>query len=334
MSDSYSSIAQLLLNESDIVLITHTNPDADAYGSMCGLGLALRNLGKNVTMVNEQGAHERFHFMPGVLDVKSAPAPLKPHQILVSCDCAAAQRVGDSLKDWLTAASRIVNIDHHFSNTRYGTAGNLVVEDASSTCEMIYDLICEMDSRSGKVSALNADIANNLLTGIMGDTGLFRYENTTAKTFATAHNLYLVGARSNRIAQELFAKTSLNAVRMQAAALSRMELDCNGRFLRITVSNELLEEFGADIEDTDVLVERGRDINGVDVCALVKQDNDIWRVSLRSKTQVIDVSSVASKFGGGGHRCAAAFRWRKSLEELLKELHHEIKVLLGESRAN
>lgn len=329
MTDSLSEIAQRIFSAADIVLVTHTNPDADAYGSMCGLGLALRTLGKKVSMVNEQGSLERFQFMPGVSEIISNPVPVRADQLLIACDCATAQRVGDSLKGWIESAASVVNIDHHYSNTKFGTVGNLVFEDASSTAEMVYDLIVELDRLAGGKSGLTTDVANNLLTGIMGDTGLFRYENTSAKTFLVAHNLFNKGARSNLIAQELFSKTSLAAVRLQSAALSRMELAYDGRFLRILVPKAMIEEFGAQIEDTDVLVERGRDIMGVEVSALVKEDGDVWRCSLRSKSRAVDVSTVAVKFGGGGHKAAAAFRWRKGLDELLTALNEAVGELLG-----
>jgi phosphoesterase RecJ-like protein len=220
----------------------------------------------------------------------------------------------------------VINIDHHTSNDKFGHL-NLVVERASSTSELIFDLLAALEERTGRGDIITQNAAVCLLGGIIGDTGSFRYPSTTAKTFLTAHTLLLRGARPDVLTQELFAKQSMSAVKLQAEALTGLTLHSNG-FAEVVVSQEMLTRLGADILDSESLAERARDIEGVRVSALYKQDVDLWRVSLRTREPAVDLSVVAQSFGGGGHKAAAAFRWRKDLETLQLELRAAIGSIL------
>jgi phosphoesterase RecJ-like protein len=216
----------------------------------------------------------------------------------------------------------------------FGTL-NLVVESASSTSEIVYDLLCAVQTRWGAVQtrqgydqAISKEVAVALMAGIIGDTGSFRYPSTSPKTFLVAHDLYLRGAKPSGIVQELFGSVTLPALRLQSEALSRIQLYCDGRFAEVLVTEEMISRVGAELLDADSLAERGRDVQGVCVSALFKQDGDIWRVSLRSRSPQWDVSVVARSFGGGGHKAAAAFRWRRDLESLQTELRGKIQDVL------
>jgi phosphoesterase RecJ-like protein len=235
--------------------------------------------------------------------------------------------VGDTYLPWLKAAPLVVNIDHHNANTEFGHF-NIVVETASSTSEIIFDLLCMLEKDLGREDIIHADSAMALLAGIIGDTGSFRYATTSAKTFLAAHTLVLRGARPDTIAQKLFASVSLAAVRLQADAMSSMQMHFNGKFAEVLVSQEMLARHGAELLDSDSLVERARDIEGVLVAALFKQDLDLWRVSLRSRSGTVDVAAIARSFGGGGHKPAAAFRWRRDLPTLQSELRARIQEAL------
>jgi nanoRNase/pAp phosphatase (c-di-AMP/oligoRNAs hydrolase) len=248
--------------------------------------------------------------------------------LLVVVDCGAADRVGDSLVAELRAAPKIINIDHHASNTMFGHI-NLVVEGASSTSELVFGLLKSCESIFNRADLISSDAAACLLGGIIGDTGSFRYPSTTATTFRVAAELVERGAKPDVLTQELFATQTLVALRLQSEALSNVSVHSNG-FAEVVVTQEMLKKHGADILDADSLAERARDIEGVKVSALYKQDVDLWRISLRSRRGVVDVSAVAQSFGGGGHKAAAAFRWRKDLDSLQEKLREAIaKALLS-----
>jgi phosphoesterase RecJ-like protein len=248
------------------------------------------------------------------------------------CDCGAIERVGDSVISFVRSAQRVINIDHHTCNSRFGHL-NLVVEGASSTSELVFDLLMELEKRNARADLIRLEAASCLMAGIIGDTGSFRYSSTSPSTFLAASQLMLRGARPDQLTQQLFASQSLAAVRLQAEALVGLNLLCNGELVEVTVTQEMIGRLGASILDADSLAERGRDIEGVKVAVLFKEDVDMWRVSLRARQGSVDVSEIARQFGGGGHKPAAAFRWRRGLPELKGALRAAVEAALATPHA-
>jgi phosphoesterase RecJ-like protein len=334
--ESISELFSVITPFKRALILAHANPDSDAYGSSCGLGLGLRNLGFQVEIYNESGIVSRLSKIPGVNEVKStlpAPSTIGSDTVVIVCDCGAAERVGESYVNWLREVPTVVNIDHHHANTLFGRY-NFVPENASSTSEIVYSLLIHGENvgASNQLStqrAIDVNTATALFAGIVGDTGSFRYPSTTEKTFEAAAELYRRGARPSEIAKDLFASISLPAIRLQSEALSKIELSYEGKFAEVVVTAEMVSRLGAELLDADSLAERARDVQGVTVAALFKEDTDMWRVSLRSNSPLVDVSAVARSFGGGGHKPAAAFRWRKDFETLQQELRSRMGELLA-----
>lgn len=319
--NSLAEIAAVLRSLKRVVVLSHYNPDPDAYGSSGGLALALRNMGKEVVCVNESGILPRLLWIPGVSTVQNS-LPSGDWEAAVACDCGDGARVGDTLKQAIRSFPILVNLDHHASNDFFGHY-NYVQPHASSTAEIIFDLVLEMKA------PWSAEIATCLYAGLSGDTGSFKYSSTTAKTFAMAQKLVEHGASPSGIAGELYARNSLASVKLHAEALSGMKLLQDQRVAQVTVTKEMFARHGAQKEDADPLVEIARDIEGVVVAVLFKQDSDLWRVSLRAKDARVDVSKIAGLFGGGGHKAAAGFRWKREFADLEKQLISEISKSLG-----
>lgn len=326
-------VLDLLQASKRAIVVSHVNPDADAYGSACGLAQGLLAFGLSVQVFNESGFVPRYAVIPGAARVsKDLPATFSPDDLVIVCDCGAIERVGDLFLPIIKSAKRLVNIDHHTANSLFGH-GNYVVDGASSTSELVFNLLRSLEVRTGRSDIITSDCAKCLLAGIIGDTGSFRYPSTSATTFRVAGELVDRGARPDILTQELFANLSLAAVRLQSAAMSGVALHEKGAFAEVVVTQEMLKLVGADLLDADSLAERARDIEGVKVSALYKQDVDMWRVSLRSRQGAVDVAAVAQHFGGGGHKPAAAFRWRKDLETLQRELRAKICEALAATHA-
>ena len=324
-----NEVLDAVLATKRVVILSHTNPDADAYGSSCGLAAGLRQLGITALVYNESGFVPRYAVIPGAQEVVSGvPEPLSDGELLLVCDCGALERVGDSLVPFVRSAKTVVNIDHHNSNTNFGSL-NFVVDGASSTSELVFDLLKAAEVRHMRNDVVSQAAASCLLAGIIGDTGSFRYPSTTPKIFRVAADLMERGARPDLLTQELFANHSLPAIKLQAEALSHISIRDGGAFAEVVVTQEMLKRLGADLLDADSLAERARDIEGVRVAALFKQDVDMWRVSLRSRLGAVDVAAIAQSFGGGGHKPAAAFRWRKDFESLREELRAKVSVALS-----
>lgn len=312
--------AQAIAALKRIVLVSHYNPDADAYGSMCGLGLALKKSGREVFFVNESGRLPHFAFIPGVEAVENK-FPDAQYDGVIVCDCGEVSRIGETLIPAVKAAKTVVNIDHHSSNDGFGTV-NLVDCEASSTAELVHGVLKEMGIE------IDAAVAKCLFAGLSADTGSFQFSCTTAGTFAVAEELIRCGASAPEIARELYSTVSLSALRIHAQALLNVELWCGGKAALVLVTDEMYRACGANSTDAEGLAEKARNIQGVLVAVSVRRDSDIWRVSMRSLDSSYDVSSVAEKFGGGGHKPAAAFRWRKALDELLAKLKEEVTQLI------
>jgi len=328
-TSAVEEILNAALSAPRAVVLSHTNPDADAYGASCGLAMGLSRMGLAVTVYNESGFIPRYSVIPGAQDVvKGVPTLTSESDLVFVVDCGALERVGDSVTSFVQSAPLVINIDHHNSNTSFGKF-NFVVDGASSTSELIYDLLKAAELRLKRADVIDRAAASCLMAGIIGDTGSFRYPSTTAKTFRVAAELMERGAKPDILTQELFANHSLPAVKLQAEALTHIAIHNNGAFAEVTVTQEMLKRVGADLLDADSLAERARDIEGVRVSALFKQDVDMWRVSLRSRLGAVDVAAIAQSFGGGGHKPAAAFRWRKDFESLREELRAKVSVALS-----
>lgn len=310
--NSIAEVVQVLKAANSVAVFSHYNPDPDAYGSSCGLGLALESLGKKVAIVNESGCSARYDFVPGAKRIIKT-LPDWPLDVIVTCDCGDLKRVGDSLVESIKSAACVINIDHHHGNDNFGKY-NLVDEHASSTSEMIFRLIDAMGV------SISADVARALFAGIAADSGCFRYSSTSAETFAVAKRLVEAGARPDEVGRELYGRNSLSSVRLHAEALSQLRLHCDNRLSELVITEEVVKRCQAVGEDSDGLVDKARDIEGVQVAVLIRWDCGIWRISMRSKRESLDVSEVAREFGGGGHKSAAAFRWRNGLDELREKL--------------
>jgi phosphoesterase RecJ-like protein len=321
------TIAEHLLSSKTLLVASHHNPDADAYGSILGLALGLIACGKTVTVYNVDGIRNDYYaFFPGI-NLVTDTLVLDGIDAVVACDCGDAQRLGDVVSQEIIKHPNVINIDHHASNTQFG-ALNYVVEDASSTSELILDILEELSKLVGR-TLIHRDIATALYAGISADTGSFRYAATKAATFHAAARLVGYGADPASIADALYAQTTPSAIQLQVLALSGMRFLAGGAISVVVVDSAMLESSCATIHDTEDLAEKARSIQGVKISVLIRQDGEIWKVSLRSKSAVYDVSTVARSFGGGGHRCASGLRWRQDRPTLEATLFPQLVSLVS-----
>ncbi|NDC39230.1 MAG: bifunctional oligoribonuclease/PAP phosphatase NrnA [Proteobacteria bacterium] len=318
--NSLQELALEIRSHSAVVVVSHYSPDPDAYGSSCGLTLALQAAGKKVVCVNEDGAAERLDFIPGVRGVQ-ADFPPDFAQLLIAVDCGDARRVGDRLSPGMRKFPRIINIDHHASNDFFGHL-NFVDPHASSTSELILRLLEEMEV------PISAEVATCLFAGLSADTGSFKHSSTSAEAFAVAGRLVSCGAVPWAIAQQLYSNNKLSTLKLQAEAIAAMTLCGNGEVAEVVVTTEMARRLGADPEETDELKQVAQSVKGVKASVVIREAADLWRVSLRSREPRYDIASVAEKFGGGGHKCAAAFRWRRSLDELRAKLRPMLEAVV------
>ena len=295
---SLARAAAFIEQHERFLVINHVNPDGDATGSLLATGWLLRQLGKQTVLVNEGSTPKKFHFLPGAEQIVDASAAEKPEfDAVITCDCADFARIGD-VKEWLPVGMPLLNIDHHPTNDLFGT-DNLVRVDAAATAEVLYDLVTYMKQPIGQ------EMAVCLYTGLLTDTGGFRYSNTTPHVMETASALLASGVEPAPIAERMLETITKAHIRLLQRALQTLVLRDRDQAAYLTVTMADMDACGANNDDTEGLVNYARNIEGVEVGVLYKEvAPDKVKVSLRSGS-FVDVAAIAQSIGGGGHVRAA-----------------------------
>ena len=307
------------------LLTTHEGPDGDALGSLLAMHEVLRQLGKDSVMflaAKEFPLPVEYRFLP-LEEVFHEPPADVVDRTLVFLDCGNIDRM--PVEFLQRDGARLVNIDHHHDNTRFGTV-NLVDTVASCTAE----IVLEITKRLG--AELTPEIAQALYVGLITDTGKFMYENTRAASHRVAAELIDAGVDVNDIYRRLYERVPLEKWRLTARALEKIELYDEGRFAVTYISADDYEASGAGEVLTEGIIDFLRALEGVEVAAMIRDKTDGGRsarkVSLRSTD--VDVSAIARAHGGGGHRRAAGFGSDLPYPELVEFLRTEVVAQRGD----
>jgi len=316
-------IINKILAAQHLLLASHSDPDGDAVSSVLALGLALNKLDKKVTLYNASPIPAVYRFLPSVEKITDRIKKAKTYDVALVLDCGDLHRVG-SAESALRRIPVIINIDHHISNTEFGDI-QLVDAKACATAEIVYRLIEALGA------PIDTAIATSIYTGILTDTGSFRFSNTNQAAFAISQEMIRLGVEPYRVAQHVFGTYSLERIKLLNLALDSLEISANGKLSVMTVTNAMFDFTKTQPEDVDGMINYARRIQDVKVAALIqeqkngkKSSNGLRRfnVSLRSDGSV-DVAAMAGAFGGGGHASAAGFK----IETTLAKLKTDIKNL-------
>jgi phosphoesterase RecJ-like protein len=285
------------------LLTTHEGPDGDALGSLLAMHHLLVQLGKDSVMflaAKEFPLPIEYRFLP-LEEVFHEPPADMTDRAVVFLDCGNIERMPiDFLRD---DGTRVINIDHHHDNTRFGDA-NLVDTDASSTAEIVYELARHMGVE------ITPEMASALYVGLVTDTGRFMYENTDANTHRIAAALIDAGVDVNDTYRRLYENVPLEKLRLVARALEAIERPCEGLVVT-SITEADYKATGSGEEMTEGIIDFLRSLEGAKVAAVVRELGSRGRaahkVSLRSSGDGVDVSAIARIHGGGGHVRAAGF---------------------------
>jgi phosphoesterase RecJ-like protein len=314
-------IADAIRSHDRFVVTTHENPDGDALGSLVAMTLALRELGKDAVMYlfGEVPLPREYRFMALGDLVRTLPDDV-PERVLVAVDAANESRLGPGNRQLLDDAPLVIDIDHHHDNSRFGDL-NLIVADASSTGEILRDLLAELGVD------LTPPIAEALYIAIVTDTGRFQYANTTAKALRLAAELVEAGADVHRVFQGVYENVSFAKLKLLARALENAQLLEGGRLVVSHLEKDDFEAAAADEPFSEGIIDSLRAVEGSEMAALIRepptQNGPLRRVSLRTTEQGLDVSAIARKSGGGGHKQAAGFPSEASVEEITEFIRRE-----------
>jgi phosphoesterase RecJ-like protein len=308
-----AAAAEALRPHERFLVTTHEAPDGDALGSMLATKLALERLGKNAAMflTGTVPLPREYHFMPLGELRRGSPPPDAGDRVLVAVDCAKQERLGPDAV-LVEAAPLTVNIDHHHDNTLFGDV-NLVVAGASSTGEILRDVLAELDV------ALTPEIAEALYIALVTDTGRFQYTNTTPKALRLAAELVEAGADLHRIFRDVYESVEFAKLKLLARALDHAQVYDGGRLVVSYLVKQDFAEVGAAEPYAEGIIDYLRAVEGADMSVLIREPpslDGIRKTSLRSSAEGLDVSAIARKAGGGGHRQAAGFSSELSIADI------------------
>lgn len=305
------------------LVVAHENPDGDALGSLLALTLGLRALGKDAEMFLSQPgpipAEYRFLDLDGIGN--EPPADLS-ERVLLAVDCANTKRIAedDTVVD---GAARVVDIDHHHDNSRFGDV-NLIVDDASSTAEIVRDILRKLDVE------LTPQIAQALYVGLVTDTGRFQYTNTTPKSLRLAAELVEAGADVHGVFRHVYESVQFAKLKLLARALERAQLFEGGRLVVSYLLKDDFGDVGAEEPYSEGIIDHLRSVEGSEMVALIREpprnEGPARRVSLRSSHDEVDVSAIARELGGGGHRQAAGFSSERPIGDLIDFLRRQFVI--------
>lgn len=301
-----------------ILVLSHTQPDGDAVGSTLALGIALRKMGKSVTIYNEAAIPAIFRFLPSVDLFVNEINAFDSYDTVIVLDCGDICRVGE-LSDQVEKIPVVINIDHHATNTQFGTH-QIVDNKACATAEIVYNVINELGVEFDEA------MAYGIYAGILTDTGSFLFQNTNAAAFEISAEMAKYGVDPYVVAQYVYAAYSLGRLKLLNMVLNTIEISKNGKLSTMFLSQGMLGETGTQLEDVYGLVNYAKHIEDVQVAALIRETcitshgTGSYHVSLRSSGDV-DVAEIARANGGGGHHSAAGYQ---AEEVALSELKRQI----------
>ena len=326
MRKQFKKAVQALCAAERIVLAGHVNPDGDTLGCVLALTHALKALGKDVTPLSTDGVPDIYRWLPGAEWVQTGTGR-RDFDLAIVCDAGAFERVGRSIIPVLESAPVLLDIDHHVADGPFGQI-RILDAGAAATAELVWQLIRVLSVAVGRELA-NKEIADCLMTGLITDTGSFRYMNVTPLTFTLAARLQRLGALPAPISELVFENRSFASIKLLGRALDSVQVSPDGRVAWGHVTAADLAALHASDADTEGIVNHIRAINGVQVGILFREIPGMKvRISLRAR-EGADVNKVANAFGGGGHRLAAGCSLEPPLAEVEKAVIAETLRQLG-----
>jgi len=311
MDDKLAGIAEYLRKASSIVILPHTNADGDALGAAVALALALRKMGKTADVLTEEEVPGTLDFLPGLEFVNNSSA--EKYDVALNIDNGDITRLGARGHYYDNANVRL-SIDHHSTNKVEADISYVDIKSAA-TGEIVYDLITqylEVD--------IDKDIALCLYTAIVTDTGCFRYTNTTWRTLQIGSELLRYGIDFSVVIKKAFETISYEKLELIKKTITSLRLYEDGKIAVTYLTNRDIMELPANMDDFEGLVNFGRNLEGVEVSIFLREERPgHFKGSLRSNSYA-DVSAIAEKFNGGGHKRAAGLNIDGELENVIKSV--------------
>jgi phosphoesterase RecJ-like protein len=304
LEDVVDEVRALLERSREVVCLAHKDADADSLGSALAFAGGLRALGKTAHPVVPEPTPYLLAYLPGFESIERDPPNI---DCVFTFDCATPQRFGEYQR-LLDCGIPVVNVDHHQSNTAYGTI-NLVEPDASASGQVTYRLLQALQV------PITADVATNLYAALLTDTGGFRHENTNERALRLAADLVALGADPAWVALKSYKSQPVTALRLEGLAVAALRSELGGRLIWSEVTKTMLQETGADMQQSEGVIDLLQSIDSMQAAVLFKEMGPaLTKLSVRTRDH-LDATDICAPFGGGGHRRAAGAELRVGLAE-------------------
>ena len=319
--DDVPAIVAALADARRVLVTMHRFPDGDALGSALGLAQALREWGKQPTVYSADPVPTVFRFLPGAERVVDRVGAAERFDVSVSCDAGDAHRLGPDFPG-PERRGLLVNLDHHPTTPRFGDL-NLLDPGAASVGVLVHRLLVAAGRPPSRDTALA------LFVSLVTDTGSFRYANAGPEAHRLAASLLETGIDPWDVTSRIYESQPPERLALLSRVLGTLAVECGGRLASIAVTRAMREEAGTDEEIEGGFVAYPRSIAGVEVAICFREaEGDLVRVSLRSRGGA-DVSAIAARFGGGGHRQAAGCALAGRLPEIRERVLAAARDLLS-----
>jgi len=304
LEDVAEEIRHAVSADKTIGCLAHKDADADSLGSALGFALSLRALGKTVHVMVPAPVPKLLSYLPGYNTIETKPVKT---DVLFTFDCATLGRFGE-LRGFVEQAPFSVNVDHHVSNEGFGKV-NLVDAGASATGQVVYRLLLTLGA------PISADVADNLYAALFTDTGGFRHENTTEAALRLGADLVRLGADPALIALKSYKSRSVSQLRLEGLAIAQISAELDGQLVWSEITQLMLDEAGADMQETEGVIDTLQSIDTMKVAILFKEnDASETKISVRTRDPY-DATAICKPCGGGGHRRAAGAELRAALPD-------------------
>ena len=309
------------LRGKQVVVIGHQRPDADCIGSQVALCRLLRSQGVDAVCVNPDKVPRRIKFLVGDTPFYQRDEISPEGRVAIFTDCADHSRAGDKIRDMYPAP--MACFDHHLSNQGFARF-DFVDTGSAATAEVLTGVFLDADLPFDRTTA------QALYTGIMTDTGQFRFASTSERVFRICAELVARGADPALAGEELYERESVAKLKLLEHFISSLKIECDGRVCIGVLPQGIFEQTGATTEDTEGLVDYARSIDGVQVGVLIEERPGTIKASLRGMHSVYRMDTLAAQFNGGGHANAAGLSWKGTMAEFYPKLLAAITQRLKE----
>ena len=329
LNKSYKRVSEVIKENENFLIITHVFPDGDALGSSIALYSLLVQSNKNVFMICENDLPYQYNFLPFydrfMKELKGIKTPSKDKDKYVSfcLNCSDEGRIGSDFSSIRKISKSIVNIDHHRSNSKFGDI-NIIDKDKAATSEILYELVSKQFQ-----NFLNYDIAVGIYVGILTDSGRFQYSSTTWNIHKIASELLKLGVSPAKVHYHVYENDPIERFKLLQKVFQRIQYDPGLGLLYSYILEQDFVKLKLPFSSQDGIIEILRSAKGVKVTVLIKEmGNNSYKLSLRTSDKNINLAEAASTAGGGGHKNAAAYSYKGSLEEVIAGLKNILKFTI------